>query len=1145
MSLPLLLAIVAAIAGAQPSDPPGIEITLCEPLDRDWSPAWVSFPVELPKGRLKPRPAADKPGRDKHYLLVHETHDDGSVKRATAYSWTGLKAGQRKVLHFGPDDAVEPGTMLIPLGVRMAGLPVKAIFQTEGFYVCLPVPESSKGEFLPTSGRRVFPDGLASEEVAAPIMAIGPTKAGPTQRMWQGKLEGLGQIAGMTITRDLSIPHQYGQTVSYELVDGGTYTVKLTLVAHEPIVLIEESFEGIRRGGLRLSPAEPAHRWQPTHEHGRGRLGPPGEGELTTGYEIDFSTKWTGRIQPFYAWWHDYGLWWACYRPGGDYIGILPLEPSKWMNPPPNPIQIHTGPGHKVEVFFPFDRGTRKWALVAGDADEALKVSKGGANLMMRMAIRHGQNPLDKVKDMALTWDGMENIENPRLLCTKADIPRIQRKAQTHALFKRVLDNYPDQPDDPAGLYLATGQKDYARQAIDALIAQLRQWVEDALDGGNYGESFCAIGWTRPVRNHALIYDIVASVMTREQRNYCLRAFAFLNYCLYDENRWPARNQGFSRGNINFHSDDYTARAVVSCLLKDHPLQKKWMAFVEREMTFEFDSSVFPGGAWCEAPNYQGFTMHYLMIAMRAMQLNGFADFAKDPRFRATMDYFFRIQTPLDVRAGIHLLPTVGDTTSCFHSQSLQNTFSWAATLFQDDPKLSGLMMHAWRRAGSIVFAAHSLGAGKGWIHPLTFTDPELPAIGPPEPLRSERLPGYGAIFRNHYGTDRESYFLFKMGPSDQHYDSDEGSFHWYALGKPVSLDFGSMYKPVIVQPWLHSTIHLAKDNVRYRKWTRGEVTRFVSLPDLDFCTGQMAINDIQAVPDLPREPWPQGVSRLIERHKRFVDWRRELLFVRYGDYVVMRDSLDDAQDAFTTGWTTQVLATDASVVGPRAHFNGQHGIGLGVFVAEPDKAELTTTTWGHPGQGNWETDWEWMMENPMPPMGESQIALHTSAPIDGDYLVAMVPTEYRTTPPKMTSPAKDVIRITEKGHDETVFFAPDHRVIQTDDILFAGRVGLVRREKDIETVHIIEGVSMRTPRMIAQFPGPVSLKIQPGRLTGTCDGQARTCFLHWTDPPPTPAKLTIDGEPTYAYSTFDGYLRFTVPKGRHQFEVTYDMSRK
>ena len=83
----------------------------------------------------------------------------------------------------------------------------------------------------------------------------------------------------------------------------------------------------------------------------------------------------------------------------------------------------------------------------------------------------------------------------------------------------------------------------------------------------------------------------------------------------------------------------------------------------------------------------------------------------------------------------------------------------------------------------------------------------------------------------------------------------------------------------------------------------------------------------------------------------------------------------------------------------------------------------------------------------------------------------------------------------------------------------------------------------MRVPGMIAQFPGPVTLEIGNGHIRGACEGEARTCFLHWLeDPPPIPAHLTVDGEDTYAYSTFDGYLSFTVPAGRHAFEVRYDL---
>jgi hypothetical protein len=67
-----------------------------------------------------------------------------------------------------------------------------------------------------------------------------------------------------------------------------------------------------------------------------------------------------------------------------------------------------------------------------------------------------------------------------------------------------------------------------------------------------------------------------------------------------------------------------------------------------------------------------------------------------------------------------------------------------------------------------------------------------------------------------------------------------------------------------------------------------------------------------------------------------------------------------------------------------------------------------------------------------------------------------------------------------------------------------------------------------------------VSLEIGKGVLKGEVDGAERGCFLHWKDPPPLPATMTLDGKDTPVYATFDGYLGFPVPAGRHAFEVRY-----
>ncbi len=1117
LSFILAAALVIGHTAGFAAGPEGLPVTLTlrEPLDRDWEAQWVSWPVALAKGALSPERArfTTHDGQPiEGCVAVGERYDDGTVETGTVYAYAGLRAGQTR-------------TLTLSRGDRTFASGIIGIQDEMGVVTWI---ADQIGVEIPAVNLTLDPPVDASKVMPPILSMVKPPHPG----MIRGALIDLPPIRRITTETNSTLPHEVRHRVCYECANGAELIYELTLTSHEPAVIIREEFRGIAQGGLRLN-LNPGI--EPTHGQERGRLHPPGEGEVASGYTIDFSKAWTGRLQPFYAWWKDYGLWWAAYKPGGTYVAILPLEPPKWTNPAPNSIQVHTGPDNTIEVFCPFRDGTRKWALVVADADEALAKSAGGTTLMMRLAIRLGQNPLDKVKDLTLTWPGMETITNPRLLCTPGDVAKIREKARTHPPFRRVRENHPEAPGDPAGLYLATGDEKYAREAIDDLIKKLRWWVEAALDGSGYGEALCDIGFTRPLRAYALVYDLVASSesMTAEERDYCLRAFAFLNYCLYDENRWPARYQGFHRGNVNFNSDDYSCRAVLTCLLAGHPKQKEWMAYVDRELAFEFDSSVYPGGAWCEAPNYQGYTMHYLMVAMRAMQLNGFTDWTHDPRFKAAMDYFFRIQTPFDVRAGYHMLPTVGDTTSYYHSQSLQNVFAWAATLTRDDPDFAGRMMHAWERGGSIVFGAHGVGAGQGWTQPLTLVEPDVPAVAPGKPLESERLPGYGALFRNHYGTGRESYFLFKMGQADQHYDSDEGSFHWYALGAPLSLDFGSMYNPSIEQPWLHSTLGFD----HRRAWTRGEVTAFAALPGVDHCRGEMVVNDLQYVAELPGDPLPAGESGEIERHQRFIDWSRDAVFVKGSDYVVLCDTLDDAEDRCSTTWSLQVLASDVFLEGRLARFTGRHGVDLDVFIAEPADAKPTTSTWGHSGNAY---D-EWIYHQPIAAMGETQIALHTDASPDGDHLAAMVPYTHGEAPPRIERVTEHVLRVRAGPSDDVIFLAPGRTLMKTGEITFAGRVGLVQRGAGRVSIHILDGVSMRVPEMIAQFPGPVSLQIEGQTLTGAATGPTRTCFLHWTDPPPIPARLSIDGEPAYAYSTFDGYLSFTVPEGDHTFEVTYE----
>jgi hypothetical protein len=151
-----------------------------------------------------------------------------------------------------------------------------------------------------------------------------------------------------------------------------------------------------------------------------------------------------------------------------------------------------------------------------------------------------------------------------------------------------------------------------------------------------------------------------------------------------------------------------------------------------------------------------------------------------------------------------------------------------------------------------------------------------------------------------------------------------------------------------------------------------------------------------------------------------------------------------------------------------------------------------------------------------------------------------LVPYRHEENPPDIEPVRPDVVRVRYGDTEDLVLIAGERGLIEAGDVRFAGQVGIVRRTSDAVVLHIVEGVSLRVPEMIAQFPGPVTLELRPGLITGVCDGAARSCFLHWTAPPPTPARLTIDGKSTPVYSTFDGYLRFSVEAGPHRFRVQY-----
>ena len=129
------------------------------------------------------------------------------------------------------------------------------------------------------------------------------------------------------------------------------------------------------------------------------------------------------------------------------------------------------------------------------------------------------------------------------------------------------------------------------------------------------------------------------------------------------------------------------------------------------------------------------------------------------------------------------------------------------------------------------------------------------PTVAPRVPvLQSRRLRGFGAVLRNHFPSDKETFLAIKASRIYSHHQPDEGAIHLFGRGVPIILDAlhpddpGSCYR----EDW-HPIISFA-DGKTHR---RGEVAEFRTSPLADFVAA-----DIPVGPFLPGPPEPGMTAR-------------------------------------------------------------------------------------------------------------------------------------------------------------------------------------------------------------------------------------------------------------------------------------------
>ncbi len=690
------------------------------------------------------------------------------------------------------------------------------------------------------------------------------------------------------------------------------------------------------------------------------------------------------RVQPFYTWDNNTATLMQLYFSENSSLCIVPVRASLWKN------GVAAGPVVKSDqIELSVCEGARAWvlSLCPGDSrresvkltsayqnwDNMLKIPPDGIRYADTLCAVHGGPSLED----ALRWNCtyIPADDHPHLLLQKRDVPRLRAQVQDRLWLRETLAAHKDDPDgfDPAGVYLLTGDDTYAKIAAAEIPEWLLTRVRLLAEFGYSLHELVCIRLSRPLRLVALDFDLIADspAVPEREKTVIFRRFAFFAHCMADPDYWPPAEAGFSKGNRNFHSDRFSALGTLACLLKGHPEAEAWATYVEAELDRELDYAVCPGGAWIEAPNYQAYSMNYLILLFCAFKNSARRDFSADPRFLSAMDFLAAIQTPLDIRCGIHMLPTVGDTAANYWTQGFQNVFAWAANLARGNPDFSARMMRAWNRAGQPVINAG--GELNSVFKTLALIDRNLPAA-PDEPPGSRDFPEFGVCMRSETG-----YLLLKAGEISMHYDHDEGSLIWYEKNVPILADLGGQYFPSVDASFLHNRISIGGKTDE----CRGRLLSFASTPETNFTSSEVVIDRVQEWPLWPtRDPdWNfrrQPPPEQIPPHR----WRRDLVWHKQSGALLIRDRVTGN---LPFDQNLLLYADDFKNSDDFMNFSGQFGVDIAVSVFGGQKSE--TFSWGYDGLDEpmflraFGMDWRkyrWMWEGEMKPMGEKILLLRT-----------------------------------------------------------------------------------------------------------------------------------------------------------------------
>jgi hypothetical protein len=185
-----------------------------------------------------------------------------------------------------------------------------------------------------------------------------------------------------------------------------------------------------------------------------------------------------------------------------------------------------------------------------------------------------------------------------------------------------------------------------------------------------------------------------------------------------------------------------------------------------------------------------------LLALMQIKQLGQIDPFKTETRLTRFAKFYLNLLTPPEVRfeGSPRCFIAVGDS-----STETSPLFGQLGTAFRDaDPGLSKRLMGAWHASGR----PHSSFFGSTVLS----IDDRLPASE--LSMESASFPGYYSVLRTGFGTpDETAVWIINGDFYRDHRHADAGSIVYYALGVPISVNWGAIYYPRTPSAFFHSSV--------------------------------------------------------------------------------------------------------------------------------------------------------------------------------------------------------------------------------------------------------------------------------------------------------------------------------------------------